>query len=67
MKKAFIFAITALIIAMTATGCGNEAKPDTSKSTADEANYSTNAVAEVTTTTNDQNTTDVEPSGTGAT
>ena len=39
MKKAFVFALTALIIAMTATGCGNEAKTDTSKSTADEASY----------------------------
>lgn len=47
MKKAFVFALTALIIVMTATGCGNEAKTDTSKSTADEASYSTTAVAEV--------------------
>ena len=67
MKKAFVFALTALIIAMTATGCGNEAKTDTSKSTADEASYSTTAVAEVTTTTNDQTTTGIEPSGTGRT
>ena len=57
MKKIYVFAISALIIAMTATGCGNEAKTDTSKSTADEASYSTTAVAEVTTTTNDQTTT----------
>ena len=57
MKKIYVFAISALIIAMTATGCGNEAKSDTSKSTADEASYSTTAVAEVTTTTNDQTTT----------
>lgn len=41
MKKAFVFALTALIIAMTATGCGNEAKTDSSKSTADEARAST--------------------------
>ena len=67
MKKIYVFAISALIIAMTATGCGNEAKTDTSKSTADEASYSTTAVAEVTTTTNDQLTTGVEPFGTGKT
>ena len=67
MKKIYVFAISALIIAMTATGCGNEAKSDTSKSTADEASYSTTAVAEVTTTTNDQTTTGIEPSGTGRT
>lgn len=46
MKKAFVFALTALIIAMTATGCGNESKPDTSKSTADEASYSSSVVTE---------------------
>ena len=63
MKKIYVFAISALIIAMTATGCGNEAKSDTSKSTADEASYSTTTVAEVTTTTNDQPTTGIEPSG----
>ena len=57
IKKIYVFAISALIIAMTATGCGNNAKSDTSKSTADEASYSTTAVAEVTTTTNDQTTT----------
>ena len=67
MKKIYVFAISALIIAMTATGCGNESKSITSKSTADEASYSTTAVAEVTTTTNDQTTTGIEPSGTGRT
>ena len=35
MKKAFVFALTALIIAMTATGCGNEAKTDTSSCRSD--------------------------------
>ena len=57
IKKIYVFAISALLIAMTATGCGNEVISDTSKSTADEASYSTTAVAEVTTTTNDQTTT----------
>ena len=65
MKKIYVFAISALIIAMTATGCGNEAKSDTSKSTADEASYSSSVVTEAR--ADDQPTTGVEPSGTGRT
>ena len=61
MKKAFVFALTALIIAMTATGCGNEAKSDISKSTADEASYSSSVVTEAR--ADDQPTTGIEPSG----
>ena len=65
MKKIYVFAISALIIAMTATGCGNEAKSDTSKSTADEASYSSSVVTEAR--ADDQPTTGIEPSGTGRT
>lgn len=62
MKKIYLFAITALLVAITATGCGNEAKSDTSKSTADEASYSSSVVAEATATTTDQPTTGVTES-----
>ena len=65
MKKIYVFAISALIIAMTATGCGNEAKSDTSKSTADEASYSSSVVTEAR--ADDQPTTGIEPSGKGKT
>ena len=61
MKKIYVFAISALLIAMTATGCGNEVISDTPKSTADEASYSSSVVTEVR--GDDQPTTGMEPSG----